>query len=731
MSALFDFFATAPRGTERMLSEEIRAIGATDVEEAQAGVSFKGKLEIGYRACLWSRVASRILLGLGAFRAETPEALYNGIRALPWEDHLEPDGTLAVDLGSQKSQIRHTHFGALKVKDAVVDRFRDKYSVRPNVDLERPNVRINVYLFRDEAKVSLDLSGESLHRRGYRETGGDAPLKENLAAAILLRARWPEFAAAGAPLLDPMCGSGTLPIEAAWIAGKVAPGLQRRYFGFLGWKQHDPEIWARLLEEARTQREEGLRRMPTIVGYDVDPKAVREAIANVERAGLHGKVHVERRELDDADVSGDVPGLLVMNPPYGERMGLQHELGELYAQVGDKLRASFAGWRAAVFTGNPALAPQIRLKPRRSYELFNGAIPCKLLVYKLASEEKMRERAEEASRPAFEPVVTQSPGGEMLENRLRKNLRHFGKWARRTGVSCYRLYDGDLPEYPLLVDLYQGEETWAHVQAFAAPDFVEERKAEERLREALSVLYKVLEIPEAQVFFKVRRRQSGKDQYEKQGAGGRFYEVTEGDCRFRVNFTDYLDTGLFLDHRITRQKIGEKARGKRFLNLFGYTGTATVHAAMGGAVETTTVDLSRTYLDWARQNMALNGFGEEGHELVRADCLEWLEQEARRGKRQYGLIFLDPPTFSNSKRMDSMFDVQQDHVEVITNTVRLLEPGGILLFSTNRRNFRMEMTGRDDLKMTDITGATIPQDFARHRQVHHCWEIVRVDGDVK
>ncbi len=720
------FFATAPKGIEPLLADELRGLGASAVKETRAGVTFQGPLAVAYRACLWSRTANRILLPLARFRADTPEALYAGVRAIDWAEHMVPDGTLAVDFSTVQSRIGHSHFGAQKVKDAVVDEFRDLCGVRPSVALECPDIRINVYLRRDEATVSLDLSGESLHRRGYREEGGAAPLKENLAAAILLRAGWPAIAQAGGAFVDPMCGSGTLPIEAALIAADIAPGLQRPYFGFLKWKRHDVAAWEELLTEARERRERGLRQLPPIVGYDADPRAVKAALANVERAGLRGQVHIEKRELAACAAprrSDHVPGLVAVNPPYGERLGQVAELRHLYASFGDRLKERFPGWRAVVFTGNPDLAKNMGLRARRTHTMYNGALECRLLSFEVDPQWYTGAALGPARTAAnMAGDVTQAPlsaGAEMFANRLRKNLRHLGKWAAREGIYCYRVYDADMPEYAVAIDIYEGQ--WAVVQEYEAPATIDAAKARVRLQDALAVVPQVLGIAPENVFLKVRCRQKGAAQYEKLAAEGNFHVVREANCKFLVNFTDYLDTGLFLDHRSTRWTLQAMAKGKRFLNLFAYTGTATVHAAMGGAAATTTVDMSQTYLAWARRNLALNGFSEHRHVFVQADCLEWVKAE----KRRYDLIFLDPPTFSTSKRMETTFDVQRDHVQLLKDVTRLLKRDGVLIFSNNNRRFKMDREALAELRIEDITRATIPKDFERNPRIHNCWRITR------
>jgi 23S rRNA (guanine2445-N2)-methyltransferase / 23S rRNA (guanine2069-N7)-methyltransferase len=579
-----------------------------------------------------------------------------------------------------------------------------------------------VYVDRDQATLSLDLSGESLHRRGYRARPVAAPLKENLAAAILLRAQWPAIAAAGGALVDLMCGSGTLPIEAALMAADIAPGLNRRYHGFLRWRGHRAELWESLLHEARERRDTGLQRLAPIRGYDRDPSAVRAALANVAQAGLSGHVHVEHRELSDCRAEPvENAGLVVANPPYGERLGEGSELPGLYHALGDALKRCFRGWQGAVFTGNPDLGKVMGLRARRMHVLWNGAIECRLLHFDIQEDQFVVERSP-AERLLRHAPTELTPGAAMFGNRLRKNLKTFGKWARDEGLCCYRLYDADMPEYALAIDLYEGVQRWAHVQEYAAPKSIDPDKAHARLKEALSAIPATLDLPVANIFLKVRERQKGKSQYERLDQRGEFHEVREDGLKLLVNFTDYLDTGLFLDHRLTRRMIGERAPGKRFLNLFCYTGTATVYAAAHQARSTTSVDMSRTYLDWARRNLALNGFEGRAHELVQADVLAWLEEER---DRRYGLIFLDPPTFSTSKRMAGTLDVQRDHVRLIEAAGRLLEPGGELVFSCNFRRFRLDRAGLGGFEIEDLTAATIPRDYARNPRVHQCFRLRR------
>lgn len=742
----YQFFATCPRNTEGLLYDELRALGSTGVAETRAGVSFSGPMWSAYRACLWSRVADRILLRLKSFPVSDLTAgldgVYEAVHAMPWEDHLDAAGTLAVEATSTIRQgllaRLNTHFAEQRVKDAVVDRFRAKTGTRPGVDLVRPDIRINLHLTPAEGVVSLDLSGDGLHRRGYRIAGGEAPLKENLAAAILLRAGWSQTAATGGALIDPMCGSGTFLIEGATMAGDVAPGLTRDYYGFLRWKGFDSNSWRELVREAGERRESGLRRLPTLIGYDFDRRAIGSARANVRRAGFASRIMLENRDLATLTVPKSAqPGLLVTNPPYGKRLGETTQLVDLYETLGERLRESFSGWEAAVFTGNPDLSAYLGLRAHRLNVLYNGPLECRLLLFHIG-----RPRSGGASRAARpmkqdgtegdDGSTTRPSGATMFGNRLRKNMRHLRRWTVREDIHCYRLYDGDLPEYAVAIDLY---EDWAHVQEYAAPASVDPVRARRRLKEVMATVPQVLEVPAEQVVLKVRRPQLGTDQYQRQGWEGRMMEVREGGLRFLVNLTDYLDTGLFLDHRLVRRLIRDLATGRRFLNLFAYTGSATVYAAAGGAVSTTSVDLSSTYLDWAQRNLALNGLSGPKHQFVRADCREWLTRAATQvgscGTPVYDLVLLDAPTFSNSKSMSGTLDIQRDHADLIRDAVRILAPEGVLIFSTNCRRFKLDAAINRRFAATDISKQTIPPDFARNPRIHACYRILPTRADTE
>lgn len=825
-------FATVPRGLESLLAGELRGLGAEHVKQVRAGVSFTGSLETAYRACLWSRLAGRVLLPLVTGAGGDGDELYATTQTVDWSEHLGPDDTLAVDFAGTNQRIRDTRFGAVRVKDAVVDQLREKTGRRPSVDPRAPDVRINVHLAGGRVTISLDLSGQSLHRRGYRadKLQAEAPLKENLAAGLLLYAAWPKEAAAGGSLLDPLCGSGTLPIEAALMAADIAPGLLRaeappaaaeartdhaaraRFgdrkakpggrpgsqadapaFGFLRWHGHDARVWQALVAEARTRRTAGLEKLRaagpemTIRGGDRDSSAIKLARACADRAGLGELVVFERADLDQAAPTA-ARGLVAANAPYGERLDAGGAEA-VYRQLGERLRTAFSDWNAVVLAGDEHQVKALGLTPGRSTPLRNGPLDCVLSYFvpgaaptgsaaprtaraAVRSAAPKPERAPEPQRqPAAQDERTESPartttpggparpdeatiapirnalphtlrgGAEYLANRLRKNQRRLSRRLQREDITCYRLYDADLPEYNLVVDVY-GD--WVHVQEYAAPPEIDPDKARRRLADAVEVIGAVVEVPAGHVVLKERRRQRGAAQYERRRDTKQQVDITEDGLTYSIDLGTYLDTGFFIDQRLTRRLVRRLAGGRRFLNLFAYTGSMTVNALAGGSPASTTVDLSANYLEWAGRNLAANGFGfakdvwpapgpagaspganasASPHTLVQADCLRWVAQAGG----QYDLIWLDPPTFSNSKKMGrATFDVQRDHADLIRLVARrLLAPGGVLLFATNLRNFRLERSELGGIDVKDISRATLAFDCERSANRHNVFRVER------
>lgn len=702
-----DFFATCPKGLEYLLVDELKALGASDVHEALSGVYFRGELASGYRACLWSRLASRILMPVSEFAVENGDQLYEGAKAIDWSEHLPGDATFAIDAVGSTAGITHSQYAAFRIKDAIVDQLRDKNGERPNVDTQTPDLRINLALRKGNAIVSIDLSGAPLHQRGYRQGTGLAPLKENLASAMLLRAGWPAIYASGGGIVDPLCGSGTLLIEAAMMAADVAPGLRRIRFGFEGWKGHDAQMWKMLRDDAEARASSGLQQLRSVFfGFDQDPTVLNDAKRNAQEAQLSGFMQFGRQSLEHLHRPHelDKPGLVISNPPYGERLNADENIVALYRLLGEKLKTEFPGWHASVITSEDSLGRAIGLHAEKKYRLYNGALECTLFNFDLTPRIPPRE------------VKPLSAGGQMVKNRIDKNFRHLHKRAQREDVECWRVYDADLPEYAAAIDIYAD---CLHIQEYQAPSTVDENLARTRLRELTRAAGEVLEIPRERIAVKTRRRGKGGEKYGRFDERHEFMEVHEGGLTFEVNLWDYLDTGLFLDHRPLRARIRGMSKGKRFLNLFCYTGSVSVYAAAGGATETTSVDLSQTYLAWASRNLALNGFLDEAqHKLVRDDALAFLQNRSA----MYDLIFVDPPTFSNSKRAVD-FDVQRDHVRLLNLCVERLLPDGVIVFSNNFRRFKLDENALTQFAVKEITASTIPFDFTRNTRIHRAWEL--------
>lgn len=718
------WFASCPKGLEGLLFSELSALGGESLRETVAGCYFSGPAAMGYRACLWSRLANRILLPVANFPVSDSASLHAGVLSVDWSRYLRPTTRFVVDFSGENPAIRNTRYGAQVCKDAVVDFFEQSGQGRPEVSRRDADLRINVRLHRGNAAVSVDFGGGSLHQRGYRQEAGEAPLKENLAAALLLRADWPGVAARGGALIDPMCGSGTLLLEAAMMIADIAPGLARERWGFEALPFHDNRQWEALRRDAEARAGRGkARELPEIRGYDADQRVLRKAQANIERAGLQGVVRVSCKALADLRKPTHRPmddGLLIVNPPYGERMGQRDSLRSLYAELGEVMLREFPGWVGAIFTSDKELGLATGLRSHKRYALYNGPLASTLLLFELSEGARLRPRG--PGKPSADPDPEPSGEGElsagagMFANRLQKNRRRLERWARKAGVSCYRLYDADMPEYAVAVDRYEDH---LHVAEYAAPAGVKPADAARRLAEIKQVLPQAMGVPQASIHHKQRRRQRGAEQYQREDERGELLTVVEGGVKLLVNLSDYLDTGLFLDHRPLRSRIAAEARGKHFLNLFCYTATATVRAIAGGAASTASVDMSATYLDWARKNFAANGYSESDNPLIQADCVEWLGREGRC----YDLILLDPPAFSNSKRMQGTLDIQRDHPALLESAMARLSPGGVLYFSTNLRKFKLDVAVEQLGRVEDITSETIDVDFQRRGNIHHCWRI--------
>lgn len=853
---LHEFYASCPEGFEAALADELRGMGLRQVRPLKGRVAFAGSPADAERACLWSRLASRIFVVLGRFACTDAEDLYEATRSIAWERILRAGATIAVTARGTNDELRNSHFAALRIKDALCDRMLAVEGRRPNVDTDDPDARISLTLRGNRASIQLDLSGDPLFKRLPREatrTHAAHVLRPDYAALACAQGNWQEICSAALTntkdamrdedtaasadgsvpangsvpadgsalagstvehptptlpvLLDACCAGGGVVLEAASILADRAPGLERRNWGFQSWSEHEAATWRELLNEADRRAELAKGRVARIVATDPSGDAVACARRILKAAGLTDRVIFAQPDLDKisrklmmpACCGGEPRGFVFLDTTETAISKMSRVLDlatSLHAGAcgADPVRAMLSTMPTVALTRDDLLIRTLG-EPARSLRVMPNNEEAELAVFSAANgaitagegnaaaEDPMPAEDAVKSNVALSPVTALIdlgdgkpcpvliPESEQFARRLRKVAKLRRKWAQREGVTCYRVYDADLPDYSAAIDLYEGRATtpgrWLVIAEYAAPREVDPSLAEARLLDILTLAPRILQVDPDNVFAKARIRSRGGSQYGKQaggsnpGKGGkplgtrggsasnrpsqgagsgtpsdirtrRLPLIEEGGLTFAVNFNDYLDTGIFLDHRITRGLVRDHARGKRFfLNLFAYTGTATCYAADAGVEETVTVDLSNTYLDWAERNMEQNGFVGPDHHYVRADVMSWI-RDMRQTRNRWDLIFCDPPTFSNSSKMGRRtWDVQRDHVELLVGLSRLLSREGEAIFSCNLRTFRpdIEELARAGVVLTDITDETIPEDFARNKKIHHCYLVKRYTSE--
>ena len=743
-----DLIITCADGLEAPLQTELTSFGIVSDIKSTGRLAVTGTLRDLYTICLWSRVASRVLMLIKRknINAEydVAEQLYGLAKSVDWTQQFSLEQTFAIRLSVDKRVAVSQQFAMLRIKDAIADTFNEVYDSRPNVDSKNPDFSVFATVNDKQAELYLDLSGTSLHRRGYRVAMTEAPLKENLAAALLYSAGWHKKNEQGdAPfynaLIDPMCGSGTFIIEALLMHCDYAVGIDKaaNQFGFYEWQHHDDVLWKQMIDDAQMRFREALEiineqpdTLPLILGFDADSGAILATEKNLIAAGLQDLLpllDLETRALDRlssilkplADDGRLSNPLIITNPPYGERLGDEEMIKPLYQAIGLILQDSFAGSdinpMLGILAANVEQVDILPIKEPKTLRCHNGAIT----VYFRYGTLIAGQTGNLVSR--FEKREIEVEEGQDFINRLQKNLVKLKKLAKKDTVSNLRVYNADLPDFKVAVDLY-GD--YVHVQEYAPPKTIPPETAKKRFNLALMGIREVFGINREQIFIKTRARQSGNDQYSKQGnteKRGKFYVAREDGAYFYVNFTDYLDTGLFIDHRNMRARIKDNSRNKSVLNLFAYTCTASVHAALAGAKKVTSVDLSQNYLDWGKQNFALNGLNVSGnkYQFVAADIFEWIKDNTE----QFDIIFIDPPTFSNSKKFQGTFDVQRDHSAIINRAMNRLTADGILYFSNNFTRFELDEQLTERYDVVDITQKTIGFDFDVKKPIHQSFEI--------
>lgn len=695
-----EFFASCLPGLEGLLADELHALGVRRTRPLGGGVAFFGAPKAALRACLWSRLASRVLCVEGRVGAADSDTLYQGVYALPWEDILLLGKSIAVRARGTNEGLRNTKFTGMRVKDAICDRLRELRGERPDVNVAHPDIAIDVRIHEGKATVSVDLSGTPLNDRAYfgRNAPDTMPLLCSYAAALLAYAKWGERAGEGFRFVDALAesrgedeksrGLSVLEREARAIVLDEAPGAARSRWGFSSWGRFDEETWNAFLDEADERAQESLCPL-------------------------------------DASAPQLVAAVLI-DPANDNAVSAAGDAAFVRAAADAPARSVFA------CIGGEGAAERFGVEPSLCEELGRGRVSIKVRLFDTPPAAPVTIVVPDMFGGAEHVVDVHDETSSQFASRLRKVYKERRKWARREGVSCYRVYDADLPGYAAAIDLYAGAgedegKTFVHVAEYAAPSSIDELKARHRMSDILAITPVVLGVPPERVFSKTRRRDRGGSQYRDAGERSFVATVEEDGSLFEVDLAGYVDTGIFLDHRDTRHMVGEMAAGGDFLNLFAYTGTATVHAAACGARTTCTVDMSATYLDWARRNMANNGFSGRAHRFERADVMQWITS-ARRDRRLFDLVFVDPPTFSNSKSMGRRtWDVQRDHVELLIGVSRLLREGGRAVFSCNLRTFKpdFESLEKYGVEIEDITAQTIPHDFERNPRIHKCFIVRR------
>ena len=717
-----NLIATSTFGLEAVVARELEALGYSAKIVSVGRIAFEGDEAAIFRANTWLRCADRVLIEMGSFQATDFGELFDRTNELPWERWISADAAFPVNGRSVKSQLSSVPACQKICKKAIVEKLLKAHHTTTLPETGATCV-VEVSLLDDQATLTIDTTGAGLNKRGYRAKVGKAPLKETLAAGLVQLSFWKP----DRPLLDPFCGGGTIGIEAALIGRNMAPGMNRT-FAAGDWPATDSSLARLASEEARDLAL--FDRPLEILGSDIDPEQAELARDHANHAGLGNSLKFSTQAFADIDCGLEY-GCLFCNPPYAERIGEKSDVEEIYRSMPDVLRR-LKTWSHYILTSYPRFEAIVGQKADRRRKLYNGRIECTYFQFHgpRPPRSHVAPEATPDAESTSEPVMQAfggldqraEPQAEMFANRLAKQARHLRKWPAR-GITCYRIYDRDIPEIPLAVDLYEGR---LHVAEYDRPHDRTPGQHADWLERMAAAAGEKLAIPPENIFLKRRRRQRGTDQYEKvsESAAPRI-TVSEGGCKFLVNLSDYIDTGLFLDHRITRGMVRDEAAGKRMLNLFAYTGAFSVYAAAGGAVATTTVDLSNTYLDWARANFKLNEITGDAHRFVRSDAMEFIRDHGPGV--QYDLAVVDPPTFSNSKSTEGIFDIQRDYARLLAGLAGLMSPGGVIYFSTNFKRFKFDESAVAGCAPREISKQTVPEDF-RNKRIHRCWRIV-VGGD--
>lgn len=704
---LHQAYASCPKHLELLLKDELISLGAQDVAEKLSGVVFYATAEVLMRSLLWSRLANRILVLVNQIKIKNSDELYDAIYSTDWLDQVNrTPNTLAINFKGVNKELRNTQYSSQVVKDAICDRIREVTETRPDIVKNSADLSVSVVLKQGQLLVYQDISGRSLHLRGYRQTLTKAPLKENLAAAVLIRANWPELSKQNYNLVDPMCGSGTFLTEGYLMACDIAPGLTNPQYCVHTWKYFNEDTWNALVYEAKTRMIAGTENFTgQIIGADHHKDSVKITEEHAYQLNAEDKIQCEYKTFETFSIPAK-NNLIVCNPPYGVR--LKKNVESTWRQLGEWMASKALESKAAIMTYAKNQGFMLGFRATKSWKLMNGDLEITLIAFDIGGTTKLN--SPEGQKHALPETA------QMVANRIKKNLNKLKKWIAKEKINAYRVYDADIPEYAVAIDVYNNH---INIQEYKAPNTIPEKKTKKRLDDAVLGAQVALNIKNDKVHIKTRQKQSSNNQYEKRIVDSENIIVHEEDRKYIVNLEKYLDTGLFIDHRWIRSYIQKHSQGKSFLNLFSYTGSVTVAAALGGASKTVSVDSSKTYLAWSKDNYKLNKMDIYNHKLIRSDVLEYISSCSHK----FDLIFIDPPTYSNSHSRDTDWDVQRDHKQLLLACKRLLNQSGEIIFSNNYRKFELDEDLSSYFDVTDLTHKSISPDFQKSKIKRVCYKL--------
>ena len=681
------------------MSAELNRLGARDIHPRKSRVQFKADDRALYMILLNSRLASRILMPLKIFPVTNDKSVYQELLDFPWAEHMDISSTFMVQAISRNELAMNERYQEYLVKDAIVDSFMKSHGKRPSVETKQPDVYWNISLGRKDGTLSLDLSGDSLHKRGYREGLGHATLKENLAAAILSSFPWRD--GSGVHFVDWFCGSGTFLLEAAMMVRDIRPSRLRKYFGIKGWEKFNEELFDECVTASDQPPTESAGNYK-FTGSDMEQDLIYFANKAAEKMKLGDICDFRVKNFDKLDPADytDSKGWIFVNPPYGRRLDAGRSLNR---QILTFIRNHCRNWNVVLLYDEENPFGR-EFKAESSIPFMNGRIPVWANFYPARGDIAVVSGAGK-DKGAAQLDNEKQVDIESFTNRIRKNVAKLKKSGLFDYTDCVRVYDKDIPEFGVSVDLYGGD---ILINEYKPPEDIPDHVSSLRFELICAHVRDAFDFRTGEIFTRLREAKGRDSQYEMMSGQGRYSVCREGKMKLLVNLSDYLDTGLFLDQRSLRRHFSESLTGKTVLNLFAYTGSASLASALSGA-ETVSVDHSNTYCDWMAENFELNGLNPAYHEIIREECLTFLE----RTREKFDTVFVAPPIRSRRQKSNQSFEIINDHPDLIRACARVLKRNGEIYFSSPMKGFRLSREILDNFAVEDLTKKFTPPDFAR------------------